>query len=1037
MENAGNDAVDYRALFRAQNQRRLILDRKLRIIEATDAYLRFLGCPRQDFLGQEWQAPPIASLYQGRGLDLSLILAHAQHSLDNPFGSPEPFRPIETTGGVCFTSSFSQFGQHYLHTLEQTTSTGIASESPQAPQKSETPANGDSDHAPPWDDLIDALPARVTVMNTEGKFLRFNHAASSGSALQSSQFIGMFAGDIPSLKNNPKSREQLVRGVRQAASGIPFREEINFTLKDGKPRLFDLSIHPVHDQAGKISWLVSCGIEVQRRVEAEQRYRESELQFRELADNLPDAVWIRDLASDNILYVSPAYERVFDRSCSELYRDSFSYLDTVHPDDYGPLSETLAANRALTPLSLTFRVIAQNCVQRWVWVRTHPIRDEEGIARRLVGVARDITDLKETEHRLQASEYVYRQLFEDNPQSLWIYDRQSLDILEVNNAATLHYGYSREEFLQLTVLDLNEPEMHSLLLDLLPRREGPVHRAGIWPQRTKDGTPIETEITTHDIDFDGTPARLVLAVDVTERVRAEKALHQSQRQLYEVLEIARIGYWEYDPSQQLVTWSRELSKIAELEVPVYRESFRDFCLRIHPEDRVDYVQAIQTRLDRKLPIDHVYRIGTGEQFCVLHERGNVTLNEEGNVARLFGSAQDITEQWIAERSLRESEWRFRTVAQVITDAIWDWDIQSNELWWSDGFFTLFGYSQDEVESSIESWYNRLHPDDKDVAVESVHEVLRSQNNYWQSEFRFLRKNGTYAIVLDRGIVLRDATGTAIRMFGGMTDVSTQREAEEAIHRLNQDLEERVQHRTAELEATNKELEAFSYSVSHDLRAPLRAVDGFARILIEEHRDRLNEEAQEFLDLIRGNARQMGQLIDDLLEFSRLSRQNMRVTEVDVELLIRQCLDELKSDTASRNIEFVIESLPPVTADRSLLKQVCINLLANAVKYTRKREKALVIIGYSPQEPQGPAYFVKDNGVGFDMRYYNKLFGVFQRLHRAEDYPGTGVGLAIVQRVVYRHGGSVWAEAVPDGGATFYFSLGKGDRVCSKTGSKSC
>jgi PAS domain S-box-containing protein len=238
-----------------------------------------------------------------------------------------------------------------------------------------------------------------------------------------------------------------------------------------------------------------------------------------------------------------------------------------------------------------------------------------------------------------------------------------------------------------------------------------------------------------------------------------------------------------------------------------------------------------------------------------------------------------------------------------------------------------------------------------------------------------------------------------------------------VQRLNESLERRAEG----LEAANKELEAFAYSVSHDLRSPLRAIDGFSRILVEEFSDQLEEEAQHYLGLVRENAQQMGQLIDDLLALSRLGRQPLAKQPVEPRALVDRVLTGLADERAGRDVEIVVRDLPPCQGDAALLKQVYVNLLANALKFTRRCEHAHIEIGSLEKDGQ-TVYYVQDNGVGFDMQYADKLFGVFQRLHRAEDYEGTGAGLAIVQRIIHRHGGRLWVEARPDEGATFYFTL---------------
>jgi light-regulated signal transduction histidine kinase (bacteriophytochrome) len=262
-----------------------------------------------------------------------------------------------------------------------------------------------------------------------------------------------------------------------------------------------------------------------------------------------------------------------------------------------------------------------------------------------------------------------------------------------------------------------------------------------------------------------------------------------------------------------------------------------------------------------------------------------------------------------------------------------------------------------------------------------------------------------------------------------TEIETLMKSDKVTRTLNEELELRVLERTGQPEAANKELEAFSYSVSHDLRAPLRAIDGFSRIMLKEFTPTMTLEAREYLEDIRANTQKMGHLVDDLLTFSRLSRQPLKKEPMAPAKLVRQCLKELRGEQEGRRVEIHMEELPECSGDAALLKQVWTNLLANARKYTSKREVATIEVGSYRDKGTGErVYFVKDNGVGFDMVYAHKLFGVFQRLHRSEDYEGTGVGLAIVQRIVHRHGGRVWACSQLETGASFFFTLVSGDPV---------
>ena len=267
----------------------------------------------------------------------------------------------------------------------------------------------------------------------------------------------------------------------------------------------------------------------------------------------------------------------------------------------------------------------------------------------------------------------------------------------------------------------------------------------------------------------------------------------------------------------------------------------------------------------------------------------------------------------------------------------------------------------------------------------------------------------------------DEVGLLVRTFNEMlTEIE---QAEEEIRKLNESLERKVAERTAELTAANKEMEAFSYSVSHDLRAPLRHIAGYSDLLQNDATSKFSETGGRYLKTILESIRQMGRLIDDLLAFSRMSRIEMIRTSVSLDRMIREILRELEGETQGRQIEWKIDPLPEVQGDPSMLRQVLVNLISNALKYTRLRPQTVIEIGLRPPKEKGEhAFFIRDNGVGFDMQYANKLFGVFQRLHSAQEFEGTGIGLANVQRIIHRHGGRVWAEGRVGEGAIFCVAL---------------
>ena len=298
----------------------------------------------------------------------------------------------------------------------------------------------------------------------------------------------------------------------------------------------------------------------------------------------------------------------------------------------------------------------------------------------------------------------------------------------------------------------------------------------------------------------------------------------------------------------------------------------------------------------------------------------------------------------------------------------------------------------------------------------------------QYESRVKNTHGELRDVIFNKAVFADSQGAIGGLIGAILDITDRKNAEEEIRKLNQELEQRVVERTAQLELANRELEAFSYSISHDLRAPLRHIDGFVRLLEERTEANLDEKSRHYMSTISDSARRMSTLIDDILSFSRMGRREMADTLVDLGALVQEVIRELEAETPGRAIEWRVAELPVVVGDHAMLRVVLVNLISNALKFTRKCPQAEIGIGCQPGSDAETIVFVRDNGAGFDMQYANKLFGVFQRLHSSDEFEGTGIGLAIVKRIVERHGGRVWAEGKVDGGATFYFSLPRSSSV---------
>ena len=472
-----------------------------------------------------------------------------------------------------------------------------------------------------------------------------------------------------------------------------------------------------------------------------------------------------------------------------------------------------------------------------------------------------------------------------------------------------------------------------------------------------------------------------------------------------------ITYWNHG-AEELYGWRAEeiVGKVAQ-----------DVLQTVHPKARAEIEAEMHETGSWEGELTHRRRDGS---VVVVSSRWVLRRDDHANANGVLESNRDITAkraaeetQWKWDEEVRQSEIRFRLLIDAVKDyAIISLDANGLVASWNSGAQRLKGYSAEEIIGQhVERLYLR-----EDVERGKLAEELRraAAEGHVDDEGWRVRKDGSRFWAEIVTTALRGADGELIGFVKIDKDISSRRAAEEQIHELNSQLTQRVD----ELGSVNRELEAFSYSVSHDLRAPLRHMDGFAHILKEEHSANMVPEAMRYLDRILEAATHMGLLIDDLLNLAQIGRRELKREKVQITSVVKQAIAELPVEAKERNIEWRIEPLAELSCDSGLLKLVFTNLLANAVKFTRKQTISVIEVG-SRVADGVPTIFVRDNGVGFNPQYADKLFGVFQRLHRQEDFEGTGIGLATVQRIVRRHGGEIWAESQLNSGTTFFFTLG--------------
>jgi PAS domain S-box-containing protein len=588
-----------------------------------------------------------------------------------------------------------------------------------------------------------------------------------------------------------------------------------------------------------------------------------------------------------------------------------------------------------------------------------------------------------------------------------------------NAGAEKMFGYAGSEMIGLSITRLIPParqEEEAKILGQIMRGESVRHFE--TARVRKDGQTLDVSVAVSAIkDRSGKIVGASKVVrDITERKKSEEARRISEARYRALFDYAPDGIVIADPESYYIDANASACRMLGYT--------RSELIGLHATDIV--IEAEVAHIETALGVIKA-RSAYHREWQFRRKDSSVfladvmaTMMPDGN---LLGLVRDITESRRTETAFAASELRYRRLFETAKDGILILDATTGMVVDVNPFLiTTLGFSHEEFLSKA-IWELGFF---KDIWANAEKFAELKDKEYVRYEHLPLETCSGERIEVEfiSNVYLVDGAKV---IQCNVRDVTARRRAEEALRQLNANLEQRVTERTAQLEAANRDLEAFSYSVSHDLRAPLRAIGGFSRIVLEDHSAVLDADGLRYLQLVEKSALQMGQLIDDLLTFSRTGRQALTVQTVSTTDVVNACLADLSGMQENRHVTINLGALPDCEADASLLKQVWLNLLANALKYTRKRDPAVITIG-SRREGGTDSYFVQDNGAGFDMKYADKLFGVFQRLHLADDYEGTGVGLALVQRIVQRHGGTVWAEAKLNLGATFYFTLTGGQRA---------
>ena len=756
------------------------------------------------------------------------------------------------------------------------------------------------------------------------------------------------------------------------------------------------------------------GVEKEHAV-VEEALRESEATFRALAGASPSGIFVY---REKFLYINAACMTMTGYDREEFLEMRF--WDLVHPD-YRDLvrDRGLARQRGEpVPAHYEFQIIRKDGAERWLDFAGALIQFQGEAAG--LGIVYDITERKQAEAALRASEEQFRLLVESQDEGLAIVDG-SERFLFVNPAGCRIFGAPAGSLTGRCLSEFTDEKNYRIITQQTKLRQaGGSNEYEIEIIRDDKAKRIIKVTVKPQPAHSGDPsAAFGVFQDVTEYRRAEIKLKETEEIYKTLVDASPDAVTMTDLEGRMIFVSDQTLKLHGYSQPDELLGKPAFMLIAHQDRRRaagNMKEAMNLGSVRDVGYSFLRKDGTsfaGELNAAL------VRDAQGMPRAFIATTRDVTGRRKAEEFIRENEERYRRLLESVTDYTYTVRVENGKSVSTEhgpNCLAVTGYTAEEYRSDPGLWLSMVDEQDKPRVMDQAGRVLNGET-IPPLEHRIIHKNGAIRWVNNTMVPRFDDQGTLVAYDGLVSDITKRKLAEIEVNKLNAALQRYV----TQLEDVNREQESFNYSVSHGLRTPLVSIGGFSNLLLKEHASDITPECRQYLTVIKNNAVKMGKLIDDLLNRSYLGWKPMLETEIDINGLVSDILEELKSSFNGRNIQYHVGSLPNVRADRVMVHQVFTNYLTNAIKYTGNRDRAIIEIG-GRSETKENIYYVRDNGIGFDMKQVDKLFSVFQRLHDQPEFKGTGVGLSIAQRIIHRHGGRVWAESEPGKGSAFYFSL---------------
>lgn len=814
------------------------------------------------------------------------------------------------------------------------------------------------------------------------------------------------------------SIEEMQRAIADKRN---YTAEKRFVRPDGSIRFIESKAKVTIDSDGNAVRLVGVFHDITEQKLMQRELAISQQEYKSLFEQNPDAVLSFDLTGKFISVndaamllaetsreklLNETFDSLIDAGEIETARNYFRDVRNGNPQRFQSVIVTARGNRKTLAVSLMPIVVA-------------------GEITGVFGILKDITDSKNAALALKVNEEQLNLIYNSTAGIIFLLGVENngefFRFISMNNAGLTTIGLKQEDLFNKPVQEvIPEP---SLSLVLSKYKEAVQSgKQVVWQEETAypSGTKTGIVTVTPIYDTNGNCIRLVGSVnDITDLKKIEKSLAISRQEYKSLFDQNPDAVYSLDLQGRFTSFNLSLEKLLECSRAeiIHAGTFVPFCHPADLEKTMGHFLKVQQGEAQTYEVRAITFKGHQKHLFIT----NMPIVVDGEITGVYGIAKDVTSEQLALAQLELSNERYEYATKATNDVIWDWDLKTDKVVRAgSGFYIMFGYNEKDANNDDSFWMKKVHPDDLEQVIQKRQLVFSdSKQDFWEDEYRFLRRNGEFAFIYDRGYIFRDKEGKPVRMIGATKDITEHKLSELQLKELYGKLEERA----SQLQLSNTELERFAYIASHDLQEPLRMVSSFLQLLEKKYQDSIDEKGREYIRFAVDGSLRMKRLINDLLDYSRVTTRKQQLETVNMQLVISDVLQNLSLQVAEKNAVIKTEVLPILpAADKTQMVQLLQNLVGNALKYSGIKQPEIQI--EAKEQNDEWLFSVKDNGIGFDEKFADKIFVIFQRLHNKTEYSGTGIGLAICKKIIDRHGGKIYAESVPGEGSTFWFTIKK-------------